>query len=97
MANDPKDRHVLAAAVVSGAQTIATFNLKHFPVDALAPWNVEPQSPDELLIHQYHLDLAMVFAVLREQGAQHGGWERLMTVHRETVPQFVSVLRHHSR
>jgi predicted nucleic acid-binding protein len=25
MTNDPKDRHVLAAAVVSGAQTIVTF------------------------------------------------------------------------
>jgi predicted nucleic acid-binding protein len=97
MANDPKDRHVLAAAVVSGAQTIVTFNLKHFPTDALVPWNVEAQSPDEFLIHQYHLDPALVLAALREQAAQHGGWERLMTIHSRTVPQFVSVLRQHSR
>ena len=52
----PKDRHVLAAAVVSGAQTIVTFNVKHFSIEALATWNVEVQSPDEFLIHQYHLD-----------------------------------------
>lgn len=44
MANHPKDGHVLAAAAVCGAQTI------------VAPWNVEAQSPDEFLIHQYHLD-----------------------------------------
>lgn len=31
MKNDAKDRHVLAAAVVSGAKLIVTYNLKHFP------------------------------------------------------------------
>jgi len=95
MANHPKDRHVLAAAVVCGAQTIVTFNLKDFPEDALAPWNVEVQNPDEFLIHQYHLDPNAVFAVIREQAEQHGGWERLMSIHSRTVPEFVSLLRRH--
>jgi predicted nucleic acid-binding protein len=31
LTNDPKDRHVLATAIRSSAQTIVTFNLKHFP------------------------------------------------------------------
>ena len=31
MTNDEKDRHVLAAAVRAGAQTIVTFNKRHFP------------------------------------------------------------------
>ena len=44
MANHPKDRHVLAAGVVWGAQTIVTFNLKDYPADALAPWNVAAQA-----------------------------------------------------
>jgi hypothetical protein len=56
MANDPGDRHVLGAAVKCGAQTIVTFNLKHFSSDALDPWSVEVQHPDQFLIHQYPLD-----------------------------------------
>ncbi len=96
MTNHPKDRHVLAAAMVCGAQTIVTFNLKDFPADALSPWNVEAQSPDEFLIHQYHLDPEMVVTVVREQAAQHGGWNRLMAIHNRTVPEFVSLLSRHS-
>jgi hypothetical protein len=78
--DEPKDRHVLAVAVVSGAQTIVTINLKDFPTNAISQWNVEVQSPDVFLIHQYHLDPAMVFSVLREQAAKQGGWERLITI-----------------
>ena len=92
MTNHPKDRHVLAAAVVSGAQTIVTFNLKDFQTENLAPWNIEVQSPDQFLVHQYHLDPATVFAVVKQQAAQHGGWERLMGIHSKTVPEFVSLL-----
>ncbi|GED23226.1 hypothetical protein HHA01_22030 [Halomonas halmophila] len=33
---DPDDRHVLAAAIRSGAQLIVTFNLKNFSTDTLA-------------------------------------------------------------
>ena len=64
-----KDRDVLAAAVVCRAQTVVTLNLRDFPADALAAWNVEAQRPDEFLIHQYYLDPAAVMAILREQAA----------------------------
>ena len=32
--NDPKDRHILAAAIRGNCPLILTFNLKHFPADA---------------------------------------------------------------
>lgn len=49
MTNDPKDRHVLAAAVTAGADIIVTNNLKDFRENDLAPWNIIAQSPDEFL------------------------------------------------
>jgi predicted nucleic acid-binding protein len=38
MTNDPKDRHVLAAAVASEAQASVTLNLNDFPSDACEPF-----------------------------------------------------------
>ncbi len=49
MTNDPKDRHVLAAAVTAGAPVIVTANLKHFRAEALAPYAITAQSPDDFL------------------------------------------------
>jgi hypothetical protein len=93
MTNHSKDRHVLAAAVSAGAQTIVTFNLKDFPDSALAPWDVAAQSPDDSLIHQYHLDLEVVVTKLREQAARRGGIERLLEIHSRTAPEFVYLIR----
>ncbi|HEX9774541.1 MAG TPA: PIN domain-containing protein [Actinomycetota bacterium] len=47
MTNDPKDRHVLAAAVVAEAAILVTFNLSDFPADACDPHGVKAQHPDE--------------------------------------------------
>ena len=93
MNNHPKDRHVLAAAVRTGAQTIVTFNTKDFPVEALSPWNIEAQTPDEFLVHQFYLDEATVLAKLEEQAAKRGGMERLLEIHRRTAPEFASLIR----
>ncbi len=53
MTNDPKDRHVLAAAVCCGAHAIITQNVKHFQpegdwprdLDILTPGETEPLPP----------------------------------------------------
>src|SRR6516164_9983592 len=37
---DPKDRHVLAAALACVADVIVTFNARDFPLDALRPFGV---------------------------------------------------------
>ncbi len=64
---DPDDRHVLAAAVRVGAQAIVTFNLKDFPDDTLAPYNVEAQHPDDFVLHTIDLAPGVVTQVVSEQ------------------------------
>lgn len=95
MANHPKDRHVLAAAVRCGAQTIVTLNLKDFPEAARSPWDVVAQSPDEFLVHQYHLAPEVVAQKLHEQAARHNGMERLLAIHNKIAPDFVALIRKH--
>lgn len=68
MTNDEKDRHILAAAVRCGAETIVTYNLKHFPEESLRPFGIAAKHPDEFLINLYHLDGEMVVHELHEQG-----------------------------
>jgi hypothetical protein len=63
---DPDDRHVLAAAIKAGAQTIVTSNLKDFPADALAAWNVEAKSPDDFILDQIDLDDRIVWACVQQ-------------------------------
>lgn len=63
---DPKDRHVLAAAIVGRADVIVTFNLRDFPADTLSPFGIEAQHPDEFMRHQFDLAPDLVCAVVRE-------------------------------
>lgn len=69
LTNETKDRHVLAAAIRCGAQVIVTFNLKHFPREALKLYAIEALHPDEFLVNQFHLDGALVTKKLAEQAA----------------------------
>jgi hypothetical protein len=63
---------------------------------ALEPWNVEAQSPDEFLIHQFYLEPEVVAEKVNEQAARHGGLERLLAIHNKTVPNFVALLHKRS-
>ena len=67
MQNDAKDRHVLAAAVASGAKVIITPNLRDFPKEVLAPLNIEAQSPDEFLLYQFESDRDLVIQAIEQQ------------------------------
>src|SRR5439155_10717249 len=64
MTNSKKDRHVLAAAVRCGAETIVTYNLKDFPRSALAPYSVTAQGPSTFLKDLYELDHDVVLHAL---------------------------------
>lgn len=72
MTNDPKDRHVLAAAVRSGADCIVTYNIKDFPKESLDPFDIECIPTEKFLLDQYHLDPDTFIAILEEQAADVG-------------------------
>lgn len=66
---DPDDRHVLAAAIVGGAQAIVTANVKDFPASALQDRGIEARHPDDFLLDQLDLLPSRVLEVLTEQAA----------------------------
>jgi predicted nucleic acid-binding protein len=68
---DPKDRHVLAAAVRADAAIIVTFNLKDFPAAALDPFDISAVHPDEFLLDQLDLYPAQVLRALDELSASY--------------------------
>ena len=69
LTNDPKDRHVLAAAVQSGAPTIVTMNLRDFPARALAPYTIAAKSPDQFLQELFGRNPTALLDVLTAQCA----------------------------
>ncbi|TWP45214.1 PIN domain-containing protein [Lentzea tibetensis] len=71
MTNDPKDRHVLAAAVHAKAAVIVTANLRDFPPDALSPYRIRALHPDDFLLDQLDLHLRQTLACVRDQIAAY--------------------------
>lgn len=67
MQNDPKDRHVLAAAIRSGAGVVITDNIRDFPDHACTPYNIDIQTPDAFLCHLWDLNPEDMALVLRQR------------------------------
>jgi predicted nucleic acid-binding protein len=63
---DADDRHVLAAAVRANAQVIVTANIKHFPADYLAQFDVEAKLPDDFVLDQLGINDSAVFACIQQ-------------------------------
>jgi predicted nucleic acid-binding protein len=100
MANDPKDRHVLAAAVRANAEVLVTFNIKDFPEPALKPYDIVAVHPDEFLLDQLDLYPGLTMAVLRQQAASYRREPTsvpgvLVLLERTGVPRFAAELRRH--
>lgn len=55
MLPDEDDRHVVAAAIHSGASLIVTFNLKDFPPEQLTRYNLAAQHPDDFIFDLFDL------------------------------------------
>jgi len=51
--NDPKDRHVLAAAIKAEARVIVTFNQRHFSPEHLEQWGIVAMNPNDFLLELY--------------------------------------------
>lgn len=64
---DPHDRHVLAAAIGCQAGVIVTYNVTDFPPEALDPYGIAAQHPDEFVGHLFDLSPGAVCAAVRDQ------------------------------
>lgn len=64
---DPKDRHVLAAAIRAGAQAIVTSNLRDFPDHVLERYDIEAKHPDEFVVDSIDIAPAVVVRCIAEQ------------------------------
>ena len=71
MTNHPKDRHVLAAAIRGGADVLVTENLRDFPDDAVAPYDLRAVHQEEFLLDLLDLWPAMVLDALRRQTSRY--------------------------
>jgi predicted nucleic acid-binding protein len=93
MHNDPKDRHVLAAAVRSAADVIVTFNLRHFDAASLQPWGLTALHPDDFLLELHTQSSAAVIDRLRVQAEARGrSLLQLLNILRKNAPRFADVI-----
>jgi hypothetical protein len=53
--DDQDDRHVVAAATLTRADVIVTFNLDDFPAEVLKPLRLEARHPDEFLLDLFDI------------------------------------------
>lgn len=96
MTNHWKDRHVLAAAVVGGADAVVTKNLRDFADEDCTRWGVRSIRPDEFLLGLLAKDQGRVLGCLQDQA---GALKRppvtfdelLGSLHKE-VPEFVAAV-----
>ena len=72
MPNDPKDRHVLAAAVKAEAQWIVSYNAKDFPASALSPYGITIMGPSLFLKTLYDKAPSAMLQTLELQAAAIG-------------------------
>ena len=70
MGNHPKDRHVLAAAVLAEAGVIVTSNLKDFPAESCAPHDVIVEDPDAFAARLVADDPTLVREAIAEMASR---------------------------
>jgi hypothetical protein len=66
---DENDKHVLAAAIRGQANAVVTYNVKDFPPVCMDKYGILCQSPDDFLVHQFHLNPAEVLEKIDAQAS----------------------------
>lgn len=100
MTCDPKDRHVLAAAVHGQAHVLVTFNVRDFPAESTERYPLEVQTPDDFLLDLFDLAPGSVLRTIATQVASHKRDPKtvpglLAVLSRAGVPRFVDEVRRH--
>jgi hypothetical protein len=67
MRNDPKDRHILAAAVATGAQYIVTLNLRDFPDAVVSTHHLQAIAPDAFLCQLFNKASDVLTQLIQDQ------------------------------
>lgn len=98
---DPKDRHVLAAAIQTHADVIVTFNLRDFPDAILEPYGIDAQHPDVFISQWIEIAPALVCNAVKQHRQRLRKppktiEEYLNTLQRQGLPQTVSLLQEFS-
>ncbi len=95
---DDNDRHVFAAAIRGGAQSLVAFNLKDFPLTQLETYGIETRHPDEFPLDQFGLFPARALRSLQQQADELYNPASDLTgllnrLERYGVPQFVDQVK----
>jgi hypothetical protein len=95
---DEEDRHVLAAAIVSRADAIVTFNLNDFPESELSKYQIEAKHPDTFIFEMLEENPTLVLIAARNQRSTlknppRSPTEFLETLEQQQLPLTASELR----
>ncbi len=67
MTNNPRDHHVIAAAIVANAKVIVTVDMDGFPTQALDPWGIEAWHADDFLVYLDEQNPGTMIKIIKEQ------------------------------
>lgn len=91
--NDPRDRHILAAAVHSRTRKIVTMNVRHFRDEHLTPWGVFAHHPSVVLEELYRAEPSLVLSTLQVMAEKRGkSLGELLSRLSASVPGFTLVV-----
>ncbi|WP_205649933.1 PIN domain-containing protein [Afifella aestuarii] len=95
---DPDDRHVVAAAIMTRADVIVTFNEKDFPAAILEGFRLEAKHPDRFLMDVFGLAPSLFIDAVRADFAHYADppldyGDYLESLSRAGIPRLAEMLK----